>query len=194
MNNKYPFLLILKGKHGNHYFHITDNESYLDAHVKIFKINQSNGYYHDLGEEFDHGSWIAEKRQTLEKIKSDEILSSQIGLHNINRIERDIEGMEEQQKFQRMYAKCVNVDESFSVGDVVEIVENCITNGRRGTVVEHCMNGKLEVSFDPQWVGWYYPNQLRKIPEVNKKAILDFLYARSSHGYEYEEITEEYYS
>jgi uncharacterized membrane protein len=137
MNNIYPFLITLKGKHDYHYFHITDNESYLDAHVKIFKINQSNGYYYDLGEEFDHGSWVAEKRQALEKIKSDEILSSQIGSHNINRIERDIGGMEEHQKFQRMYAKCVDGD---------------------------------------------------------REAILDFLYGRSSHGYEYEEITEEYYS
>ncbi len=51
----------------------------------------------------------------------------------------------------------------FAVGDTVEITANCMTKGKTATVIEHCMSGKIEVSFGPQWAGWYYPSQLRNL-------------------------------
>jgi len=50
----------------------------------------------------------------------------------------------------------------FAVGDVVEITADCMTKGKRATVAEHYL-GKIEVSFSPQWCGWYLPEQMRKI-------------------------------
>lgn len=44
-DQKYPYLLILKGKHGNDYFHVTDQESLNEALGRIFDINDGNGYY-----------------------------------------------------------------------------------------------------------------------------------------------------
>lgn len=57
----------------------------------------------------------------------------------------------------------------FAVGDVVEITADCMTKGKRAMVVEHCF-GKIEVSFSPQWCGWYLPEQLRKISSANAKS------------------------
>lgn len=55
----------------------------------------------------------------------------------------------------------------FAVGDVVEIAATCMTTGKRATVAEHYF-GKIEVSFSPQWCGWYLPEQLRKISSANE--------------------------
>lgn len=54
----------------------------------------------------------------------------------------------------------------FAVGDVVEITAACMTQGKVATVAEHYF-GKIEVSFSPQWCGWYLPEQLRKISSAN---------------------------
>lgn len=63
----------------------------------------------------------------------------------------------------------VGCDALFAVGDVVEIIAACITKGKRATVVEHYF-GKIEVSFSPQWCGWYSHEQLRKISSVNTES------------------------
>ena len=50
--------------------------------------------------------------------------------------------------------------EIFKIDDIVEIAEG-ITKGLRGEVVGY-KDGKIEVSFDNPWVGWYDPKQLVK--------------------------------
>lgn len=44
--HKYPVLLILKGKHGNHYFHLTGKDDLKKALARVFEINESNKYYY----------------------------------------------------------------------------------------------------------------------------------------------------
>jgi hypothetical protein len=50
----------------------------------------------------------------------------------------------------------------FAVGDVVEITAACMTTGKQGVIAAYQF-GKWEVSFSPQWCGWYLPEQIRKI-------------------------------
>jgi hypothetical protein len=54
----------------------------------------------------------------------------------------------------------------FEIGDVVEITADCVTTGKQGVIAEYQF-GKWEVSFSPQWCGWYLPEQLRKISSAN---------------------------
>lgn len=56
--------------------------------------------------------------------------------------------------------------ELFAVGDVVEITAPCMTKGKRGVIAAYHF-GKWEISFRPQWVGWYLPEDIRKIYQAN---------------------------
>jgi hypothetical protein len=50
----------------------------------------------------------------------------------------------------------------FAIGDVVEITAACMTTGKQGVIAAYQF-GKWEVSFSPQWCGWYLPEQIRKM-------------------------------
>lgn len=41
----YPYLMILNGKHGKHYFHVNNESDFIDSCRKIFDINNTNRYY-----------------------------------------------------------------------------------------------------------------------------------------------------
>jgi hypothetical protein len=42
---KYPYLMILKGKHGNYYFHVDSKNDFVESCRKIFNINNENRFY-----------------------------------------------------------------------------------------------------------------------------------------------------
>lgn len=58
----------------------------------------------------------------------------------------------------------------FKIGDFVEVVyPNCLTFGKRG-FVSGFQNNKIELSFDGGWIGFYLPNEIKK---VNSLPILE---------------------
>lgn len=41
----YPYLMILRGKHGDHYFHVDNESNFIETCRKIFNINNENRFY-----------------------------------------------------------------------------------------------------------------------------------------------------
>lgn len=68
-DQKYPYLLILKGKHGNDYFHITRREDVVEALGKIFDINDANDYYGDESSREYYEAEIGYKEEGIANIE-----------------------------------------------------------------------------------------------------------------------------
>jgi hypothetical protein len=59
------------------------------------------------------------------------------------------------------------MNQNLQIGDLVKIVGDCMTKGKTATVSEY-FKDMIEVSFDHSWVGWYFPDQLKKISSLHE--------------------------
>jgi hypothetical protein len=57
--------------------------------------------------------------------------------------------------------------QNLQIGDLVEVIKDGWTKGKTATVSEFFEN-IIEVSFDHQWIGWYSPDQLKKISSLHE--------------------------
>ena len=84
----FPYLLILKGKHGNHYFHIGSEMDREKTLIEIFKINEENGYYSFYSMD-EYTRRIAEKQLLLARMQDPEV-SDLVDKNKIEHITREI--------------------------------------------------------------------------------------------------------